>query len=127
MAIEFRCTQCEQLLRVPEDSAGKNARCPKCQALMIVPMPGGTANEPAAPPPIVTPPLSDPFAAAGGGGSALPPKPPAPVGGPFGDAGATPFGGAPGQSANPYASPTAAAYQTVVSPIDSLPIVPRPA
>ena len=33
MPIEFRCSQCEQLLRVPDDSAGKNARCPKCQAL----------------------------------------------------------------------------------------------
>ena len=32
MAIEFRCSQCSQLLRVPDDRAGKNARCPKCGA-----------------------------------------------------------------------------------------------
>lgn len=37
MTIEFRCGQCNQLLRVPDNSAGKNARCPKCQALMQVP------------------------------------------------------------------------------------------
>src|SRR5262245_25714825 len=37
MSIEFRCSQCGQLLRVPEDAGGKSARCPKCQALMTVP------------------------------------------------------------------------------------------
>ena len=37
MPIEFRCSQCGQLLRVPETATGKSARCPKCQALMTVP------------------------------------------------------------------------------------------
>lgn len=37
MPIEFRCSQCDQLLRVPETAAGKHARCPRCQALMAVP------------------------------------------------------------------------------------------
>lgn len=41
MTIEFRCSQCNQLLRVPEGAAGKNARCPKCQALMVVPAAAG--------------------------------------------------------------------------------------
>jgi phage FluMu protein Com len=50
MTIEFRCGQCNQLLRVPDNSAGKNARCPKCQALMQVP-----SSSPA--------PLPGPFAA----------------------------------------------------------------
>lgn len=37
MTIEFRCSQCNQLLRVPDNAAGKSARCPKCQSLMIAP------------------------------------------------------------------------------------------
>ena len=53
MAIEFRCSQCNQLLRVPDNSAGKNARCPKCQALMRVPAASTPAvsGEATAPPP----------------------------------------------------------------------------
>ncbi|HEY2416258.1 MAG TPA: YIP1 family protein [Pirellulaceae bacterium] len=38
MPIEFHCNRCGQLLRVPETAAGKQARCPKCQALMAVPL-----------------------------------------------------------------------------------------
>jgi phage FluMu protein Com len=38
MPIEFRCSQCGQLLRVPETAAGKQARCPKCRMLMPVPV-----------------------------------------------------------------------------------------
>src|SRR5262245_12454820 len=30
MAIEFRCVQCQKLLRVGDDAAGKKARCPDC-------------------------------------------------------------------------------------------------
>ena len=37
MAIEFRCSQCNQLLRVSDQSAGKSARCPKCQTVVPVP------------------------------------------------------------------------------------------
>jgi DNA-directed RNA polymerase subunit RPC12/RpoP len=37
MTIEFRCAQCRQHLRVPEVSAGKNARCPECRLLMRIP------------------------------------------------------------------------------------------
>jgi phage FluMu protein Com len=148
MAIEFRCSQCNQLLRVPETSGGKNARCPKCQALMQVPMPAGGAGFAAPPPP---PPLgggfspqgargfseqapppaagNDPFnfmnqGGGGGGGAPPPPK------NPFGDTGggATPFGGAAGGVAvNPYASPASAAYQPAAfGPIAGSPVVPRP-
>ena len=38
MTIEFRCT-CRQRLRVPDDSIGKNARCPQCQTLLRIPLP----------------------------------------------------------------------------------------
>src|SRR5690606_24871277 len=32
-----RCTHCEALLRVPDDAAGKQARCPKCASILPVP------------------------------------------------------------------------------------------
>ncbi len=37
MPIEFRCDQCGQLLRTPDDSAGKSAKCPACGAVRQVP------------------------------------------------------------------------------------------
>ena len=125
MTIEFRCSQCSQLLRVPDTSAGKNARCPKCSALMQVPSAGniGAAMPPPPPPPpptgsggmptfgSATPPPAgggDPFSflnpgsGAPAGGGAAPPPPPK---NPFGDIG----GGKP-SPVNPYASPSGAAY-----------------
>jgi hypothetical protein len=41
MAIEFRCTQCNALLRTGDDTAGKEARCPACGT--VVPIPSATA------------------------------------------------------------------------------------
>lgn len=55
MTIEFRCTQCNQLLRVPDTSAGKNARCPKCKLLMQIPSGDSQLN---IPPPSVSAPAS---------------------------------------------------------------------
>lgn len=37
MSIEVKCTGCGQLLRVQEENAGKQARCPKCQTTFTVP------------------------------------------------------------------------------------------
>jgi phage FluMu protein Com len=37
MAIEFRCPQCTQLLRVGDGNSGKTAKCPRCSALAKVP------------------------------------------------------------------------------------------
>lgn len=37
MAIEFNCSACGKLLRVPEGSGGKQAKCPHCTAVMKVP------------------------------------------------------------------------------------------
>jgi phage FluMu protein Com len=125
MTIEFRCSQCNQLLRVPETAAGKNARCPKCQSLMTVP---GTSSEPQ-PPDSGAAPLPSAIAAAsaaqaqgawqpgtsgqthayssGGGAGDFDPPPALPLAGhPFGEGG-SPFGSGtagPG-SVNPYASP----------------------
>lgn len=43
MPIEFYCTQCNRLLRTPDDSVGKQAKCPECSAILVVP-PASTAN-----------------------------------------------------------------------------------
>jgi len=37
MPIEFRCTQCNKLLRTGDDTAGRPAQCPACGAIGIVP------------------------------------------------------------------------------------------
>ena len=37
MAIEFRCPQCQKLLRTPEGTSGKDARCPQCGATVRIP------------------------------------------------------------------------------------------
>ena len=78
MAIEFRCTQCNKLLRTGDDTAGKQAKCPECGAILPVPMP--TA-----------------------GASFVPPPPP-----PGGDAGSpfAPGGPAPADAENPYQAPS---------------------
>lgn len=47
MPIEFRCTQCHNLLRVPDESAGAQARCPQCSAIITVPAAGSEGQPPA--------------------------------------------------------------------------------
>ena len=37
MSIDFRCTQCDRLLRTGDDAAGKQAKCPGCGLLLTVP------------------------------------------------------------------------------------------
>ena len=38
MSIEFPCSQCGKLLRVGDDAAGKQARCPSCSAVQSIPV-----------------------------------------------------------------------------------------
>lgn len=59
MPIEFRCSQCGRLLRTPDDSAGRQARCPECGNVQAVPEP--TAQVP--PPPPQEPASPSPFSA----------------------------------------------------------------
>lgn len=49
MPIEFRCTQCNKLLRTGDDTAGKQAKCPECGAVMTVPLPDQAAVPPSQP------------------------------------------------------------------------------
>ena len=48
MPIEFRCASCSKLLRTPDESAGKKARCPQCGAIVDVPLESQPDGEPAA-------------------------------------------------------------------------------
>lgn len=54
MPIEFLCTQCGKMLRVPDGSAGKQAKCPQCGAVLPIPSeaaaPAGAISPP--PPPL---------------------------------------------------------------------------
>jgi phage FluMu protein Com len=99
MSIEFRCTQCQRLLRTGDDAAGKQAQCPGCATVLTVPAAAGEVASGSAPPVL---------------GAA-----PSPTGAtPFGPSspGATPFGSpwaeaasggpqGPGGPVNPYQSP----------------------
>jgi phage FluMu protein Com len=50
MPIEFRCTHCDRLLRTPDGTEGKEAKCPQCGTLSKVPDPAQPAT--ASPPPV---------------------------------------------------------------------------
>ena len=43
MPIEFRCLGCGRLLRTPDDTAGKQAKCPNCGQILAIP--AGTTSE----------------------------------------------------------------------------------
>jgi len=88
MPIEFRCPACQQQLRVPDESAGKNAKCPKCATISAIPFASAAAASAPPPPPSLPPPPSSPFSDAG-----------QPGGNPFADQ------VQPKPSLNPYASP----------------------
>lgn len=110
MTIEFRCQQCGRLLRTGDDTVGKQAKCPACQFVQVIPAPlppTDAANEYGVAPVEFS---ANPFA--------VPPPPGAPR------AGAPPAAPA---SDNPYASPVA--YGTAVSLPQThgqQPIVPTP-
>lgn len=48
MPIEFRCESCSKLLRTPDESAGKKAKCPQCGAIVDVPTDGASQSGAAA-------------------------------------------------------------------------------
>lgn len=99
MAIEFRCTQCGSLLRTPDETAGKMAKCPSCGQVLPIPR-ASTA--------------------------ATPPPAPAPSGNPFATPGGVP--NFPPMTDNPYQSPAAAppGGQIDYSAADLQPINPSP-
>lgn len=44
MPIEFRCQACGKQLRTPDNSGGKQGKCPHCQAVMQIPLPPSPAG-----------------------------------------------------------------------------------
>ncbi|MBN2023056.1 MAG: zinc ribbon domain-containing protein [Pirellulales bacterium] len=60
MPIEFRCTQCDKLLRTPDETAGRQAKCPVCGAIIAVPE--LATGSPFAGPAQAAPPSDNPFA-----------------------------------------------------------------
>jgi MoxR-like ATPase len=52
--IEFRCPQCDKLLRVGAAFAGKDAKCPQCGTVSKIPMAAGSTETGAAPSPSPT-------------------------------------------------------------------------
>lgn len=49
MPVEFRCPSCSKLLRTPDESAGKKAKCPQCGAIVDVPAEDRAAGVPQQP------------------------------------------------------------------------------
>jgi hypothetical protein len=92
MAIDFRCPQCNHLLRTEDNTAGKQAQCPRCGAVSVVPLAAASAGASA---PSGPPATGDPFAQAAGGG--LPPH-----------------------AANPYQSPHGSQYAILPGEADPL-------
>ncbi len=103
MPIEFRCTQCQRLLRTADDTAGRQAKCPECGAILTIPTPSAPATPPPAGP--AAPGEAVPPSPPGQPGAAGPTSPAAGPQGPF--APSIPPPGAPGDPENPYQSPTA--------------------
>ena len=96
MPIEFRCPGCSRLLRTPDESAGKKAKCPQCGT--IVDVPATTAAE-TTPLPSVTPFDGSPAW-----------SPPATGASPFTDYTAGTAPAKPSEPFNPYASPAATPF-----------------
>lgn len=44
MSIEFHCPYCEASIRAPEKTGGKKGRCPKCNQVVYIPMPGSQGD-----------------------------------------------------------------------------------
>ncbi|MBP88753.1 MAG: hypothetical protein CMJ64_18915 [Planctomycetaceae bacterium] len=89
MPIEFRCDECDHLLRTPDEAAGKKARCPSCKNIQDVP----SSQAPLAATPAIKP--FEPV---------VTPSQPQPTDSPI-SAPANPFAAAAPLS-NPYAAPT---------------------
>jgi hypothetical protein len=50
MSIEFHCSQCGRLLRTGDDTVGRMAQCPQCNAHTQVPIPESSAPSQSTPP-----------------------------------------------------------------------------
>jgi phage FluMu protein Com len=105
MPIEFRCTQCNRLLRTKEEAAGKQAKCPECGAILDVPATSAPHEVTGAPPA-----ETGAFAPAPAAGPESPfgpgPPPPSGMASPFGPD--VPLSGGAPAPENRYESPRGA-------------------
>jgi DNA-directed RNA polymerase subunit RPC12/RpoP len=44
--IRFKCSQCSKVINAADEHAGRKARCPACQVLLIVPRPAAAPQPP---------------------------------------------------------------------------------
>jgi len=66
MPIEFQCAACQTAIRTPEGTEGKQARCPQCGAVVVVPLTEAIVQaEPVVNEPAVATPLTNPYASPG--------------------------------------------------------------
>ena len=68
--IRFTCEKCGAAIRVSEEHAGKQGRCPDCQAIVTIPSAPPAGGAPPSPPPVPRP----PYAPAGMPPQPLPPR-----------------------------------------------------
>lgn len=57
MTIRFRCSSCDQRLRVGDQKAGRQLHCPNCRATITIPTATERAAKPAAAPAVEAPPV----------------------------------------------------------------------
>lgn len=60
MPIEFKCSSCNSTLKVPDKVAGRQAKCPKCSSLNVVPEASSIASAIPNPESNFTSPVSEP-------------------------------------------------------------------
>lgn len=105
MPIDFQCQQCGRLLRTPDETAGKQAKCPACGNVQEIPSASTAGVAPPEESPFgqVAPPRPPVEPSPAGGGA--PPQPPQPPVSPFGAPSAEPPWRPDSQ--NPYQAPAA--------------------
>ena len=50
MPIEFRCSECNKLLQTSDGTAGQQAKCPECGAILMIPSPDNASRQGPQPP-----------------------------------------------------------------------------
>ena len=105
MPIEFQCSVCQTVLRTPDGSEGKSARCPGCSN--VQPIPGGPSRAPNIPEgvPVGAPTPQNPYA--------KPTSDIAPIGNPYAPAGVTGFQGMNAARAKSRVQPAAITWLVV--------------
>jgi hypothetical protein len=55
MPIQYRCTSCNNIVQTPDDSGGKQGRCPHCSQVATIPMTSTVSQDAPSPVNVVTP------------------------------------------------------------------------